>query len=431
MGVRGMPDSEEEIYSTMFSSLKHPARRKILRMLSEEAMTFSQLLEALGITSSHLTYHLENLGELLSKDDDGKYKLSTFGSASVETMKIVEEAPAVRSKHGFPLSLRWRSLLAGLLIAVVLLASMFYVQYASFNQLSSDHEELESKYDQLLTWSASTDDAITFLQDVIQVDTAQYQSTLLSNTVEVRSDLGGVVEEILKYSLTNSESQIDVVLRFRNRALSRYQMNVFEESPIYAEPQSFSVLDTAKSLLQRLISYNDASYLRDMSNMLASVSEVKDTEVTEGSMKLVISVSGANAEIQWLYTENGVDFPVKSLTLDFENGVLKELTDGWYLFSIGSTEVNVSGEEALEIAKNAVRSFTWAAGGVTVPSFNVLDEPVSVVFHPIPRGQNLKLIPYWYIILYLDKVYPGGVNRIAVGVWADTGTVDQIRTLSG
>jgi len=426
-----MPDSEEEIYSTMFSSLKHPARRKILRMLSEEAMTFSQLLEALGITSSHLTYHLENLGELLSKDDDGKYKLSTFGSASVETMKIVEEAPAVRLKHGFPLSLRWRSLLAGLLVAVVLLASMFYVQYASFNQLSSDHEELESKYDQLLTWSASTDDAITFLQDVIQVDTAQYQSTLLSNTVEVRSDLGGVVEEILKYSLTNSESQIDVVLRFRNRELSRYQMNVFEESPIYAEPQSFSVLDTAKSLLQRLISYNDASYLRDMSNMLASVSEVKDTEVTEGNMKLVISVSRANAEIQWLYTENGVDFPVKSLTLDFENGVLKELTDGWYLFSIGSTEVNVSGEEALEIAKNAVRSFTWEAGGVTVSSFNVLDEPVSVVFHPIPRGQNLKLIPYWYIILYLDKVYPGGVNRIAVGVWADTGTVDQIRTLSG
>ena len=106
-------------------------------------------------------------------------------------------------------------------------------------------------------------------------------------------------------------------------------------------------------------------------------------------MKLVISVSGANAEIQWLYTENGVDFPVKSLTLNFENGVLKDLTDGWYLFSIGSTEVNVSGEEALEIAKNAVRSFTWEADGTTVSNFNVLDEPVSVVFHPIPRGQNL------------------------------------------
>ena len=430
-GVRGIPDSEEEIYSTMFSSLKHPARRKILRMLSEEAMTFSQLLEALGITSSHLTYHLENLGELLSKDDNGKYRLSTFGSASVETMKIVEEAPAVRLKHGFSLSLRWRSLLAGLTIAVVLLASMSYMQYANFNQLSIDHEELESKYDQLLTWSASTNDAVTFLQDVIRVDITQYQTTLLSNTVEVRSDLGGVVEEILKYSLTNSESQIDVILRFRNRELSRYQMNLFEGSPIYAQPQPFSVLDTAKNLLQRLSSYNDASYLRDMSNMIALVSETDDTEITDDNMKLIVSVSGANAEIQWLYTENGVDFPVKSLTLDFENGVLKELTDGWYLFSIGSTEVNVSSEEALEIAKNAVRSFTWEVDGATVSSFNVLDDPVSVVFHPTPRGQNLKLVPYWYIILYLDKVYPGGVNRIAVGVWADTGTVDQIRTLNG
>ncbi|MBM4401513.1 MAG: winged helix-turn-helix transcriptional regulator, partial [Crenarchaeota archaeon] len=89
-----MSNSEEEIYSTMFSSLKHPARRKILRMLSQKPMTFSQMLETLGVSSSHLTYHLENLGELLTKSEDGQYKLSTFGVASVNTMNIVEEAPA-------------------------------------------------------------------------------------------------------------------------------------------------------------------------------------------------------------------------------------------------------------------------------------------------------------------------------------------------
>jgi predicted transcriptional regulator len=97
-----MPDSEEEIYSTMFSSLKHPARRKILRMLAEKQMTFSQMLEALGVSSSHLTYRLENLGELVSKEENGKYRLSTFGEASVSTMKIVEEAPAVRSRALYP-----------------------------------------------------------------------------------------------------------------------------------------------------------------------------------------------------------------------------------------------------------------------------------------------------------------------------------------
>ena len=71
-----MSDSEEETYSTMFSSLRHPARRKILRMLSEKSMTFSEILDHLEIPSSHLTYHLENLGELVVKKEDGKYKLS-------------------------------------------------------------------------------------------------------------------------------------------------------------------------------------------------------------------------------------------------------------------------------------------------------------------------------------------------------------------
>jgi hypothetical protein len=231
-----MPDSEEEIYSTMFSSLKHPARRKILRMLAEKQMTFSQMLEALGVSSSHLTYHLENLGELVSKEENGNYRLSTFGEASVSTMKIVEEAPAVRSKYGFPLSLRWRSLLAILVIVVILLASMSYVQYASLNQVSSERDDLKSRYDQLLSWSASTDDAITFLQDVIQIDTEAYHATLLSDTVEQRSDLGGIVEEIMSYRLTSSESKIDVVLRFRNQKLNWYQLNLFENSPIYAQP---------------------------------------------------------------------------------------------------------------------------------------------------------------------------------------------------
>ncbi|MGO8805362.1 MAG: ArsR family transcriptional regulator [Candidatus Bathyarchaeia archaeon] len=44
-----MSDAKEEIYSTMFSSLKHPARRKILRVLSEKPLTFSEMLNLLGV----------------------------------------------------------------------------------------------------------------------------------------------------------------------------------------------------------------------------------------------------------------------------------------------------------------------------------------------------------------------------------------------
>ena len=416
----------------MFSSLKHPVRRKILRMLSDQPMSFSQLLEALGVSSSHLTYHLENLGELVSKQENGEYKLSTFGAASVDTMKIVEETPAVRSKHGFPLSLKWRSLLAALIIAVILLASMSYLQYASLNQLSSEHEDLQSRYDQLLSWSASTDTSINFLQDVIQIDTAGYQATLLSDTVEHRTDLGGIVEEILRYSLTDSESQLDVVLRFRNRELSRYQLSLFEGSPIYAHPQPYTVLDAAKNIVERLNSFEGASYLEDMSSMLASVNEIENTEMTEGNIKLQITVSGSTTQFLWMYTENGVDFSPKSLSLVFENQVLTELTDGYALFTVGTTQVSVtSEEEAIQIARNAVNGFTWTADGTTVSDFTVLEEPVTAYFHPTLREAGVALIPYWEVTLYLDKGYPGGINRLAVGIWADTGEIRRIRTLSG
>ena len=97
MGV-SVPESKEEIYSIMFSSLKHPVRRKILRILADKSLAFSELLELLGISSSNLTYHLENLGELVSKNETGVYRLSTFGQAAVGTMKIVEAAPQVQPK---------------------------------------------------------------------------------------------------------------------------------------------------------------------------------------------------------------------------------------------------------------------------------------------------------------------------------------------
>jgi hypothetical protein len=291
-------------------------------------------------------------------------------------------------------------------------------------------DELTTENERLLSWSTSSDKAVTVLRDVIQLDMTKYKATLTSNTIERRSDLGGVVEEILKYSLTSDDSRIDVVLRFRNKNLSRYQLFVDEGTPVYAQPQT-SILDAAKKLLERYIAYSGASYLEEMSGLLASVNETENVELTRDNIKLEISVSGDRKEILWMYTENGVEFSPKSLSLVFENRVLNELIDGWFLFTVGSTEVNISSEEAIEIARNYVKDFTWTADGVEVSDFTVLEEPVSAVFHATPREEPLALVPYWYVTLYLDKTYPGGVNQIAVGVWADTGEVAQVRTLSG
>ena len=179
-----MSNSEKEPYSVMFLSLSHPARRKILRMLAEKPRNFSTMLETLGISSSHLTYHLENLGELVTKLDDGRYKLSAFGEAAVMTMRGVEETPESAQKRQFMLSLRWKSVFAVLMIGVIILAAVSYAQYMNLNQLSMNYQQISEDYDlleanfeevsaeneRLLSWSTSTSKVQAFLTDVVHLD---------------------------------------------------------------------------------------------------------------------------------------------------------------------------------------------------------------------------------------------------------------------
>lgn len=432
-----MSGSEEETYSIMFSSLRHPARRKILRMLSERTLTFSNMLEELAIPSSHLTYHLENLGELVIKEDGGRYRLSSFGKASVAMMKSAEEVPNTQTTRFSALPLRWKSLYAAFIIAIVLLASFSYVQYASFNNLSSDLgalrldlERVTEQNLQLLSWSPSTDQAMVIIKDVIQINVSRYQASLESSTAEIRSDYDGVIEEVFKYTLENSQSNFELTLRFRNGHFSMFQLIQLEGypnyPPIYTQQQPTDALQAARALVQRYKTVMNDTYIDEASRLLASASGSSGDQ-TLGNTKLRLSTLGADAEARLMYTANGTDFEAKSLYVAFKNQIVQTFSDDWFLFKVGSTQVNISRDQAVLAAKNAAKAFSWSANGTQITDFQIMDNPVSVVFYPFSRTDPLTLYPYWYVTLYLDKTYPGGVSDITVGVWADTGNIENIK----
>ena len=438
-----MSNSEKEPYSVMFLSLSHPARRKILRMLSEKPRNFSTMLETLGISSSHLTYHLENLGELVTKLDDGRYKLSAFGEAAVMTMRGVEETPETQQRR-LALPLRWKSIFAVLMIGVVILAAVSCVQYLSLDQLSCDYKQISDDYglleadfeevsaenERLLSWSMSPSKVQAFLRDVVYLDMKKYVSTLESNTVEYRSDLG-IVEEILKYSLTYEGSKVDVTFRFRNTTLSSYYLHVIEGTPYYSQLQPTNTLDAAKDLLERYQTYSGASHLETMRNMLETVDEIRNFETISGNVKLIISTEANAIKIQFVYTADNVDFQAKSVVLIFDNyGFLQQLSDDWSLYNVGSTEVNISKEEAINIAVEYAKNYSWTANGEVINNFTLVEESAYAELYPHSREEPLALIPYWYVTIPLDREYPDRVDRLAVGLWADTGEVSICQTLS-
>jgi DNA-binding transcriptional ArsR family regulator len=440
-----LSNSEKEPYSIMFLSLSHPARRKILRMLSDKPRNFSTMLEALGISSSHLTYHLENLGELVTKLDDGRYRLSTFGEAAVMAMRGVEETPESAQKRQFTLSLKWKSVFAVLMIGVIILAAVSCAQYMSLNQLSmdyqqisdgyevleADYEEVSAENERLLSWSMSPSKVQAFLRDVVHLDMTKYVSNLEGNHVEYRSDWGGIVEEIISYSLTYEGSKLAVTLTFRDTTLSSYYLHVIEGTPYYSQLQPNNILDSAKALLERYQNYSGASHLEVMGNMLETVDGIGGSETKSGNVKLIISTEVNDVKIEFVYTSDNVDFQAKSVELIFDNyGFLQSLKDDWTLYKVGSTEVNISKEEAINIAVEYAKNYSWTVNGEVINNFTLVEESASADLWPHSREEPLVLIPYWYVEIYLDREYPDRVDRLAVGLWADTGEVSICQTLS-
>jgi DNA-binding transcriptional ArsR family regulator len=146
-----LPGSEEDTYSTIFASLKHPIRRRILRILFDGPQSFTDLQRSFNIESSHLTYHLEGLGSLLVKTEDGKYALSSLGEASVSTMKHVEEPPKNSRRLGMRSTRPILRNLLTILLVCALIASLVFnaVFLLKYTELSNPNNE---KKEALLLW---------------------------------------------------------------------------------------------------------------------------------------------------------------------------------------------------------------------------------------------------------------------------------------
>jgi len=198
-----MSGSEEDTYSIIFTSLRHPIRRGILRILSDNPQSFSDLQRLLKIESSHLTYHLEGLGNLLVKTEEGKYALSSLGEAAISTMKRVEEPPMPHltpklPDHPHPTHLLSSKSLSRiiLIIGIGLLASSFLSFYFS---------------------SSSNYDHVTTYKYVFDLDTHPYIDLITNTSIRNVGAGWGILlqpHDYLTVNVENLPANGTVYLRF-------------------------------------------------------------------------------------------------------------------------------------------------------------------------------------------------------------------------
>lgn len=107
-------------------------------MLKNKPLTFSEILEAVDIDSGHLNYHLENLGDLITHSQDGKYQLSSLGSAAVRLMGGVEEHHIELSKPKLKLTKVFAKTYPLILSAALIIAGLYFVSYTTVTKEVAD-----------------------------------------------------------------------------------------------------------------------------------------------------------------------------------------------------------------------------------------------------------------------------------------------------
>ncbi len=80
-----------ESYET-FEAIAHLLRIKILKLLAERPMSFSELKRELRIKSSgKLYFHLKKLGNLITLNSEGKYTLTREGYAALQAITTIKK----------------------------------------------------------------------------------------------------------------------------------------------------------------------------------------------------------------------------------------------------------------------------------------------------------------------------------------------------
>jgi hypothetical protein len=131
-----------------------------------------------------------------------------------------------------------------------------------------------------------------------------------------------------------------------------------------------------------------------------------------------------------MYYQDGIYFQSKGLMMTFQNNLLSVMTDGYFLFTAGNTNLAVSQEQAISIAKNYIKTMSYPIQGKSYSGFEVVQGiPLSTQLVPHTRGNSVALIPYYYVEMKLTAIYPGGYNEVGIGIYADTGQVADANLL--
>lgn len=154
-------------------------------------------------------------------------------------------------------------------------------------------------------------------------------------------------------------------------------------------------MNEAKRILNKYIEWASAEHVEQMLQMATSVRTLENYTKTENSLKFTVTCETdvdtgqiGYVKISLNHFENGIAFWKKTVSISFTPSTLI-FVDTWNLYRIGNAVLAFSGEDAVRIAKEAVKNYTYTAADhegktVVAGNFKVLGKPLYVDLYGLP-----------------------------------------------
>ena len=274
--------------------------------------------------------------------------------------------------------------------------------------------------------TTAQDKAMDIIENVLSVDLSKYIISLKHDSTLDGVPLANDTRTIntLLYTLSSEDSTLDVNFIVEKGIVVQCNVLPMYEQVI-TDKQYTNLLDAVKGFLER---YQTQTKI-DSTNLIAMLDNVditKDSITTVGNTKLAISANSFwpgtdQTTFKWIQTANGADYT--SLQVSFhKNGTIASIIDTRALYTIGDTSINISKEQAIDIALKNLSSYSYEMpDGSIVKDFNVAKDKVLAQLATSPV--NYELRPYWDIRMPLNQTYPGSVQGITAFIWANTGEI--------
>ncbi|MDR2707484.1 MAG: hypothetical protein LBB87_01885 [Nitrososphaerota archaeon] len=320
----------------------------------------------------------------------------------------------------------WAILFAVIIVVCILVFAVAMDRMPNGHNRGGNHASEQAALDKSLA-----------IAELMGVDTAKYSVTLDSYRQGLFLDV--LPEERVHCIFESDEGNITVSYSYIEGNLQSLTVNT--EGQTQTNRPITSNFEMAQDFLNKYQTFSGASYYTKMLSMLKDVEPDKDTTKISGNIELRVTQDKSITEIRWTYIEKDIAVPVKNVALYFEQGFLKYFTDKWDIYKIGSNKITLSEKEAVEIAINHAKDYTWntRSGGennqVKVTELNIAGV-IETQLNFENRQDNTKnsedpftLYPMWRVELKLDKIYPDNVYGLEVTINADTKEVYTIQTM--